>query len=82
MVTQKEIKESNRDGVSMGRKMVHLKLVYKGLDSDHKPTTTITTQKRKNQLHITKTRKPTYTIKSLHKNRTSQIQNQSYQRTA
>ena len=38
MVTQKEIKESNRDGVNMRKKMAHLKIVYKGPGLDHKAT--------------------------------------------
>ena len=49
MVTQKEIKESNRDGVNMWKKMAHLKIVYKGPGSDHKRHTAQHNTKRQTQ---------------------------------
>jgi len=62
MVTQKEIKESNRDGVNICKKMAHLKIVYKGPGSDHNHTpknhqkrNNATQHRTYNQNHETKT---------------------------
>jgi len=57
MITQKELKESNRSGLSMRKKMAHLKMVYKCPDLDHtkpQPTQKPTPTTYTNKIHHTR----------------------------
>ena len=57
MVTQKEIKESNREGVSMRKKMANLKNIYQGSDLDHTAHTPHTTTTHQNTQKTRKTQR-------------------------